>query len=68
MELEVPLGAGRKASGCRACGRVFTSLAGFDKHQRLRNGGVVCLKPEDIGLHKDPNGRYRFPARDDFRG
>lgn len=61
-ELEVSLGTGKRACGCRGCGRVFTSLSGFDKHQRMRDGGSVCLDPLTVGLERKSSGRWGFPA------
>lgn len=38
---------------CRQCGEVFNSLAGFDRHQRLDSGRVICTHPQDL---KDRDG------------
>lgn len=58
MELEVSLGTGHGAAGCRGCGRVFTSDTAFGKHQRLRDGEPVCLDPAEVGLERKPTGRW----------
>ena len=60
MELKVPLGNGRKACGCRGCGEVFTSLTGFDRHQR----GFRCLPPAGVGLVQRADGKWSFPGRE----
>lgn len=57
-QLEVELGTGYAAAGCRSCGKVFTSISAFDKHQRLARGAVVCLNPAYVGLERKPNGRW----------
>jgi hypothetical protein len=60
MELKVPLGSGLGTCGCRRCGEVFTSLTGFERHQRKGK----CLDPAEIGLVQRPNGRWSFPPRE----
>jgi hypothetical protein len=59
MDLKVPLGSGLKTCGCRGCGEVFTSPAGFDRHQRA----FRCLPPADVGLIQRRDGKWSFPGR-----
>lgn len=63
-DLNAPLGTGLKACGCRGCGHVFTSLSGFDKHQRLGPSGLQCLSPEAAGLERKGSGRWGLPGRE----
>ena len=58
MELEVSLGSGHGAAGCRGCGKVFTSNGAFERHQRMRDGESVCLDPAEVGLERKPTGRW----------
>ncbi len=60
VELKVPLGNGRRTSGCRGCGEVFTSITGFDRHQRRGK----CLPPAECGLVQGENGRWHFPGHE----
>jgi hypothetical protein len=62
MQLEVPLGQSLTAAGCRGCGRVFTTVGAFDKHQRLADGGVTCLDPAAIGLERKPSGIWGYKS------
>ena len=52
-------------SECARCGRVFTSVSGFDAHQEKHYGTdtpVICLDPADVGLTIDnQTGRWHFP-------
>lgn len=58
-QLEVELGTGYAAAGCRACGRVFTCVTAFDAHQRLdRTTGLVCLDPATVGLVRKQSGKW----------
>lgn len=59
VPLKVPLGGGHQTSGCRKCGEVFTSLTGFDKHQR----DGQCLPPGQAGLVQHANRRWSLPGR-----
>lgn len=59
MKLKASLGTGRKTCGCSGCGEVFTSLSGFDRHQRA----FKCLPPAQVGLIQKPNGRWSLPPR-----
>jgi hypothetical protein len=51
---------------CAPCGRVFTSLSGFDAHQERRYDTpqpVVCHDPATRGLVADEKtGRWHFPG------
>lgn len=52
-------------SECAPCGRAFTSLTGFDRHQEYRFGTatpVVCRDPAGLGMIQDAGGRWHFPA------
>lgn len=60
MNLKAPLGSGTRACGCAGCGEVFTSLTGFDRHQRR----FRCLPPAEAGLVQHANGRWSLPPRD----
>lgn len=66
MDLNAPLGDSLRTSGCAGCGNVFTSVTGFDRHQRLRpaaeGGGVICLDPAELGMVRDGAGRWKMPA------
>lgn len=43
----LPVGTGR--CKCCGCGRYFTSVSGFDRHQILRDdGSVICRDPATI--------------------
>jgi hypothetical protein len=49
---------------CAACGRDFTGLGAFDKHQDVdysRRPAVTCLDPAAIGLVQNERGRWGFP-------
>jgi hypothetical protein len=49
---------------------VFTSLAGFDKHQDVdysRRRPVLCLDPATVGMAKNKFGRWQLPVSDDSR-
>jgi len=65
VNLKASLGTGLSTSGCSGCGEVFTSLTGFDRHQRRANGTLTCLPPAECGLELKPNGRWGFPGRTD---
>ena len=58
------------AGKCGACGREFTGVASFDKHQDvnyMRRPTVICLDPATVGLAEDRNGRWGTPADDASR-
>jgi hypothetical protein len=47
--------------GCAACGREFTTLAAFDKHQATDYGhspAITCLDPASRGLEQNERGRW----------
>lgn len=62
--LEVELGSGHAAAGCRGCGKVFTCVTAFDAHQRMTRGGVVCLLPSVVGLVRKPSGKWGWKGTD----
>jgi hypothetical protein len=67
-ELNAPLGTGHRACGCRGCGNVFTSLSGFDQHQRWQDGTLTCLNPAFAGLERKKSGRWGYPGRSSWKG
>ena len=49
---------------CHPCGREFTGLTAFDKHQDVdytRRPAVRCMDPASVGLVQQPSGRWGFP-------
>ncbi len=44
---------------CSGCGEYFTSVSGFDKHQKV-NG--PCYRPEERGLILNDIGYYQYPG------
>ena len=49
---------------CHTCGREFTGLTAFDKHQDVdytRRPAVRCMDPATVGLVQQPSGRWGFP-------
>jgi len=52
---------------CSGCGRAFTSLTAFDRHQTLRDG-LTCRDPASCGLiarrERDGATLWGFPAAD----
>jgi hypothetical protein len=53
--------------GCAACGREFTTLAAFDKHQDAdygRSPAITCLDPASRGLEQNRRGRWHVPQTD----
>lgn len=49
---------------CSPCGRKFTGLTTFDKHQDVdykRRPAVRCIDPSDLGMRLDKHGRWGFP-------
>ncbi len=52
------------ACTCAPCGREFTSLTAFDKHQsadyRCRPA-VLCADPATVGLVRQASGRWGLP-------
>jgi hypothetical protein len=57
---KVILTTGSSRCQCGRCGLAFTSVRGFDTHQRLVDGAVVCLSPETVGLVFN-DGWWSFP-------
>ncbi len=56
--------------GCHPCGREFTTLAAFDRHQDVdyaRRPVIVCRDPATVGLQQNAAGRWHFPADDRSR-
>jgi hypothetical protein len=52
------------ACKCSPCGREFTGLTAFDKHQDVdysRRPAVVCKDPATIGLVRNDYGRWGEP-------
>ena len=50
---------------CDPCGREFTGLTAFDKHQDVdytRRPAVRCMDPATVGLVQGSHGRWGFPA------
>lgn len=57
----VKLTVGSGKSQCGRCGLAFTSVSGFDKHQRLtKDGSIICLNSETVGLI-ERDGWWSFP-------
>jgi hypothetical protein len=51
------------ACQCSPCGREFTGLGAFDKHQDVdysRRPAVRCLDPASVGLVRQDQGRWGF--------
>lgn len=68
MELDGPLGIGKKTCGCRRCGKRFSTLHNFDKHQRTTFGTdtpIICLDPREVGLVQNKRGIWKAPPRPD---
>jgi hypothetical protein len=52
---------------CAPCGREFSSLTGFDRHQDVdydRRPAVRCLDPAARGLEQNDHGRWHLPQTD----
>jgi hypothetical protein len=50
---------------CDPCGREFSGLTAFDKHQQVdysRRPAVVCLDPATVGLVLNGRGRWGSPS------
>ena len=59
----LPLGTNR--SRCMACGRYFSTVSNFDKHQRIRKDGrPECRDPETVGLVLGDAGYWQGPSVD----
>ena len=49
---------------CPACGEYFTTVRGFDKHQRTGpDDRPVCLEPAAVGLVLSKKGYWQRPGR-----
>lgn len=58
------------ACQCHPCGRHFTGLTAFDKHQDVdytRQPEVRCIDPAALGMVQNPHGRWGYPMSDDRR-
>ena len=52
------------ACKCSPCGREFTGLSGFDRHQDVdysRRPAVRCQDPATLGMEQNPFGRWGSP-------
>jgi hypothetical protein len=50
---------------CHPCGREFTGLTAFDRHQDVdytRRPAVRCMDPASVGLVQGAHGRWGFPS------
>lgn len=56
----VDIKPGSSRCQCGRCGLAFTSVSGFDSHQRLADGAVICLDPAMVGLVFN-DGWWSFP-------
>jgi hypothetical protein len=55
---------------CSPCGRQFTGLTAFDKHQEVdyrREPAVRCMDPATAGLVRQSSGRWGLPIDPDAR-
>jgi hypothetical protein len=53
------------ACQCSPCGRHFTSLTAFDRHQAVdyrRRPAVLCVDPAKAGLVRQASGRWASPS------
>lgn len=58
------------ACKCAPCGREFTGLTAFDKHQDVDYGRTPAVRDQDpaaLGLVQNDHGRWGSPATDDSR-
>lgn len=58
------------ACECSPCGRKFTGLTAFDKHQDVdykRTPAVRCIDPATLGMSQDGRGFWYEPAKADAR-
>jgi hypothetical protein len=53
------LRVGSQRGICTACGEGFNSGTGFDRHQKFKNGEVVCTHPSKFGLIQDESGFWK---------
>jgi hypothetical protein len=52
---------------CAGCHEVFSSLTGFDAHQKRAFGTpapVTCLEPSGLGMHRNRHGHWAQPGQD----
>jgi len=52
---------------CARCGRMFSGLAPFDRHQDVdyrRRPPVLCLDPAGLGMVLNRHGRWGCPMDD----
>lgn len=52
------------ACQCSPCGREFTGVGAFDRHQSVdysRRPAIVCLNPATLGLVRNAAGRWGTP-------
>jgi len=55
---------------CSPCGREFTGLSTFDRHQDVnynRRPAVVCVDPAGLGMVQNRSGRWGFPLDESGR-
>jgi hypothetical protein len=53
-----------RACQCARCGREFTGLTAFDRHQDVsykRRPAVLCKDPATAGLVRQKSGRWGLP-------
>jgi hypothetical protein len=51
--------------GCPLCGREFTTMKAFDRHQDVdyqREPDIICKDPATAGLVQNDRGRWHSPA------
>jgi len=57
----LPVGSNR--CRCAGCGRYFTTVGNFDRHQKMRDDGTPeCLDPSERGLILNDGGYWQLPA------
>lgn len=62
--MKLPAGTSKSACGCSGCGRVFSSLTLFDRHQDWdydAPAALSCKTPESLGLVLGPNSTWWTP-------
>ena len=62
--LTIPGSATMASCECAKCGRKFSGVTCFDKHQDIdygRSPPVLCRSPEDFGMRLDEHGRWGWP-------
>jgi hypothetical protein len=56
---------------CALCRQVFSSVSGFDMHQRRAfdtDTPIACLDPAALGMHRNQHGRWAEPGPDASSG